>query len=302
MAGCIVSFKTPSVQTYWPQREAGTECKERCVKAAAYTGGYCTTLASFLATVGCATFNISNPLGCSLLEGPFWGLAAYCSSDVFESFCEKCREGYTFADLLHQQLTLDGQIKDAIIKMTAIKQKLQVESKHIKDSVGQTVDMVKNQPLLHGRYDRTMSRIRYVTTMFHRIKLSDEDGAPVNDRLLQRYLYTSLDSGTQTGLLTLLHLFQGLLVGKSLTIYGPRGPSLFQLDKSFCGPTQLDSIDKTMFSLIHQMNFAHMLDKETSKSDLKALNAWVTQLRTELVEHIKLVCSTAKIDSAMNEV
>lgn len=127
--------------------------------------------------------------------------------------------------------------------------------------------------------------------MFHRIKPSEN--STEQKAIKSHFLATAKDTTHQNGIIGLFTMFHGLLVGKGLSIYGPKRASIFEIDQSLCSISELIHLEMAILSLFSQMNFVYGQDHDKeSQEDLRVLQNWQKELRMEQIQQIRKNCNT----------
>ncbi len=261
------------------------------------------------ATAGCAFLDLVEPFQCSLLEGPLQAIAAVCGTDIIDRVCEyKCPEKFQALDAVKMALTINQSVNRTIdhMKQTLDRASLTLSQRSVDTSriVANATNRMTQVPALMGRYNRILSRIKFLSFLFSRINL-DKNGDLEDDRVRHHYLNTAKESPHNQGVLTLMLGFHNILVGRGISIYGHRQPSLFQMDHRYCHHDSVQQIKVTVLTLAHQMNYIHNLEtpnprprSRSSNSHCNDLTTWTSELQDELDLQLRQDCDQELHQSA----
>lgn len=149
-----------------------------------------------------------------------------------------------------------------------------------------------------SRYDRVFSRLRYLSFLFSRIDLSEAVTTTAQKTIKSHFLRTALDTPFQDGVMAIFLDLHNLIMGQTLSIYGEKQPSIFELDPTLCQPESLSMLDKAILGLIFQINYVHRVDESFSSEDRESLKSWIKELRQHQLDLVQRLCIGDKGDNA----
>ena len=145
--------------------------------------------------------------------------------------------------------------------------------------------------ILLAKYEKTLMRLRFITRLFARVNLPEEDNLEtleMLDMIKANYVQTAIDTPYQEGVITILRTVHSLLMGETMTIYGVnQASSILTLSPALCQPSSLLQLEEILLSLYFQTQYVYK-----DHPDLPSLTSWMTELRSQQMVKINSICSS----------
>ena len=276
----------------WVARQSGEKCRHLCEKNVAYAESFCGAATSFMTAMGCALFDITEPVICGLLEGPSAGLHNLCGSGIFDKYCQKCDESYNILDVFFLATKLQKKMREDILApLNNVTEDLQ---RFVQKTASMNLNNLSSRlssDILLAKYEKTLMRLRFITRLFARVNLPEEDNLEtleMLDMIKANYVQTAIDTPYQEGVITILRTLHSLLMGETMTIYGVnQASSILTLSPALCQPSSLLQLEEILLSLYFQTQYVYK-----DHPDLPSLTSWMTELRSQQMIKINSICSS----------